>query len=112
MDRRQELKEQYRVMKPTMGIVIFECLPSGKAYLACARDTKAVINSKRFQLESGRCFCMNMQSDWEEYGAKAFNIRVLETLEYSEDESKTDYSEDLAALRDLCRDNFVKWEYI
>lgn len=112
MDRKSELKAQYRTMKPNMGIVIFECLPSGKAYLACAKDTKAVINSKRFQLENGSCFCKKMQADWLEYGAEAFSIRVLEALEYDEDDSKTDYSGDLAALRDLCRERFAECEYI
>jgi len=112
MDRKKELKEQYRNMKPPMGIVIFQCLPTGKAYLACAKDTKAVINSKRFQLESGSCFSRNMQADWQEYGADAFDIRVLETLEYVEDETKTDYSADLAALRELCRERFADCEYI
>ena len=112
MDRKKELKEHYRSMKPLMGIVIFECLPSGKAYLACAKDTKAVINSKRFQLENGSCFSRNMQADWQKYGAAGFDIRVLEALEYDKDETKTDYSADLAALRDLCRERFANCEYI
>ncbi|MCL1975293.1 MAG: GIY-YIG nuclease family protein [Firmicutes bacterium] len=112
MDRKSELKAQYRHMKPPMGIVAFECLPTGKVYLACAKDTKAVINSKRFQLENGSCFCKNMQDDWVKHGANAFSIRVLETLEYDKDEEKTDYSADLATLRDLCCTNFNEWEYI
>ena len=112
MDRKKELKEHYRSMKPPMGIVIFECLPTGKAYLACAKDTKAVINSKRFQLENGNCFNRNMQADWHTHGAAAFDIRVLDTLEYEEDEAKMDYSADLAALRDLCREKFDVYEYI
>jgi hypothetical protein len=112
MDRKKELKEQYRNLKPPMGIVIFECLPTQKAYLACAKDTKALINSKRFQLENGSCFHRVLQADWRDHGAAAFDIRVLETLEYDKDSEKTDYSADLAALRDLCRERFANCEYI
>lgn len=112
MDRKKELKEQYRQMKPQMGIVIFECLPTGKAYLACSKDTKGTLNSKLFQLENGSCFAKNMQADWRQYGAKGFDMRVLEQLEYDKDEIKTDYTEDLQALRELCRERFSVCEYI
>ncbi|MCL1816231.1 MAG: GIY-YIG nuclease family protein [Clostridiales bacterium] len=112
MDRKRELKEQYRNSKPPMGIVAFSCLPTEKTYLACAKDTKAVINSKRFQLENGSCFNRNMQADWNAYGAAGFDIRVVETLEYDKDEAKTDYNADLAALRDICREGFRNCEFI
>jgi len=112
MDRKKELKEQYRQMKPQMGIVAFTCLASGKAYLACAKDTKGTINSKMFQLASGKCFAKNLQADWQQYGAAGFEVGVLETLDYSEDESKADYSADLQALRELCRERYSECEYI
>ena len=112
MDRKKELKELYRQMKPQMGIVSFKCLASGKVYLACAKDTKGIINSKLFQLESGKCFAKNLQADWQQYGAVGFEVSVPETLDYSEDESKADYAEDLQALRELCRERFTDCEYI
>ncbi|HHU33300.1 MAG TPA: GIY-YIG nuclease family protein, partial [Clostridia bacterium] len=38
------------------------------------------------------------QKAWQEMGEKSFTIEVLEELEYEKDESKTDYSDDLALL--------------
>ena len=46
---------------------------------------------QRLLLPSG-----TLQQDWKTYGKDNFAIEVLDTLEYSKDESKTDYSEDLA----------------
>jgi hypothetical protein len=43
---------------------------------------------------------------------KGFEIAVLELLEYDKDGIKTDYAEDLRALRELWSEKFDNIEYV
>ena len=39
-ERQKQLRDAYKAMKPPMGVYIFECLPTGKAYLGAAQDLR------------------------------------------------------------------------
>jgi len=113
MADKKELKEQYKRMKPDMGVIMFKCKSSRKAYLGISRNTKADINSLTFQLKLGSyVMCKNLQNDWKKYGENGFEITVLESLPYDKDESKTDYTHELKLLRDLCAEKLTEFEYI
>lgn len=45
MDRKKELKEQYRQMKPQMGIFIIRSNPSNKCYFESTQNLRGRINS-------------------------------------------------------------------
>jgi len=113
MSDKKELKEQYKQMKPDMGIIMFKCKASQKAYLVCSKNIKGDINSLTFQLNLGSYnICNNLQNDWKKYGENGFEITVLELLQYDKDELKTDYSNDLKLLRDLCSEKLNNFEYV
>ena len=113
MINKKELKDQYKQMKPDMGIFMFKCVTSGKVYLGKSQNIKANINSIMFQLNIGQYYRnANLQSDWKNYGESNFEISILELLKYDKDEAKTDYSDDLKILRDLCSKNFDNFEFI
>jgi len=99
MDRRKELKEQYKQMKPDMGIFIIHSNFNNKCYIEGTQDLKSKINRTKFQLEFGSFSNKELQKEWKEHGEASFTIDVLENLKYDKDESKTDYSEDLALLQ-------------
>lgn len=99
MDRRRELKEQFKQTKPDMGVYVIESKVSGKMLVAVTRDLRSAMNSSRFKLNAGFHPNRELQKEWQEHGAEQFDIRPLDTLEYSKDESKTDYTEDLEELR-------------
>ena len=112
-ERQKQLRDAYKVMKPPMGVYIFECLPTGKAYLGAAQDLRGRMNGTRFKLESGFYPCKNLLADWQKYGSEQFRIEVLETLAYDEkDEARTDYREDLEALRDLLAERYPEHEFL
>ena len=46
-DRKRQLKRSYKERRPEMGIVSFCCEPTQDLFLAWAKDTQAVINSKK-----------------------------------------------------------------
>lgn len=99
MDRRKELKEQYKQMKPQMGIFIIRSKINNKCYIQTTQDLRGVLNSTKIRLETGMHPNRELQKEWNDFGFENFTIEILENLEYDKDECKTDYREDLAILQ-------------
>lgn len=104
--RRKELLEQYKQMKPDMGVYMFKSINTNTVYLGCDKNIKATINGDRFKLNANSHRNKKLQKDWNENKEENFEIKVVQVLKYDKDESKTDYSEDLKILRDICKDRF------
>lgn len=113
MNDKKELKEKFKQYKPDMGVIAFKCVPTGKVYLAASNNIKADTNSITFQLNlSSYPTNQNLATDWKKHGQAGFEISVVETLEYSKDESKTDYKADLKLLREICAETLSDYEFI
>jgi hypothetical protein len=108
MDRKKELKLQYKQMKPQMGIFIIRSKVNNKCYLQTTQDLRGVINGAKVRLGGGFHPNMELQKEWNEFGADNFTIEILERLEYGKDESKTDYSEELAILQMIWEEKLVR----
>lgn len=106
--RKKELIEQYKQMKSLMGIFIIRSKVSHKCYIQSTQDLKGVINSTKFKLEAGNHPFLELQKEWNDFGSGNFIIEILENLEYDKDESKTDYTEDLALLRLIWEEKLAK----
>lgn len=98
MDRKKELKEQYKQMKTDMGIMIVKNKVNNKYLLVTTQNLKGMMNRVRFQLNSGGYTNTELQKEWNEFGESSFSLEILELLEYDKDESKTDYSEELSIM--------------
>ena len=98
MDRKKELKEQYKQMKTEMGIFIIQNKINNKYLLVTTQNLHGMINRTRFQLKSGGHPNRELQKEWNELGEGNFIFTILETLDYDKDESKTDYSEELKIM--------------
>lgn len=109
MDRKKELKEMYKQIKPDMGILVVQSKINNKYYLETTQNLKGKMNSIRFQLES-RSFRMNekLQKEWNQYGSESFEMKILENLEYDKDESKSDYSEELEIMKSIWDEKLKK----
>ena len=107
MDRKKELKQQYKIMKPAMGIFMIRSNFCNKCYLEATPNLRGAINSAKFKLGAGGHVNRELQKDWNEYGENGFTIEILETLEYDRDETKTDYAEDLKLLQMLWEDKIA-----
>ncbi len=108
MDRKKELKEQYKQIKPPMGIFMIRSNADNKCFIEVTPNLKGKINSAKFQLENGSHRNRELQQAWRELGETAFTIEVLENLEYDKDEMKTDYTEDLALLKMMWEEKLAK----
>ncbi|KUO75287.1 MAG: hypothetical protein APF77_22400 [Clostridia bacterium BRH_c25] len=108
MDRKKELKQQYKQMKPQMGIFIIRSKVNNKCYIQATQDLRGVMNGAEVRLGAGMHPNKELQKEWKEFGSGNFTIEILENLEYDKDESKTDYTEDLALLQMIWEEKLVK----
>lgn len=108
MDRKKELKELYKNIKPDMGIFIIKSNLNNKCYIQQTQDLKGAINSTKFKLDFGNHPNKEFQREWKEQGESSFTIEILEHLEYDKDESKTDYSEELNILKMIWEEKLLK----
>jgi len=106
--RKKTLLQQFKEMKPDMGIFAIRNRASGKCWLAVSQNLKGAINSTLFGLRLGSFPQRDLQRDWKELGESGFAVEILETLSYDKDETKTDYSEELAILRMLWEERLAK----
>ncbi len=108
MDRKKELKELYKNMKPDMGIFYIRSNSKNKCFIDCSQNLNGAINGSRFRLNAGNHLNIKLQDDWKELGEKDFTIEILENLQYDKDESMVDYSEDLEILKMVCEERLSK----
>ena len=108
MDRKKELKMQYKQMKPQMGVFIVRSKFNNKYYIEGTQDLRGTMNGTRFKLDAGGHPNKELQQEWAEHGAGSFTVEVLENLEYDKDESKTDYTEELALQKMIWEEKLSK----
>lgn len=82
-----------------MGIIAVVNQSNSKTFFDIAVNLKGRINRIDFQLKSGGHPNRELQKDYRELGRDRFLIKVLEQLECDENESKTDYHDDLELLK-------------
>jgi hypothetical protein len=101
--RKKELKEQYKVMKPDMGVFMISSRVTKKCHIQATKDLKGVINGSRAKLQAGVHPNLELRQEWKELGSENFTIEILEHLDYQEDKEQADYSDELAILQ-------MEWE--
>lgn len=106
-ERRKELKELYKQMKPEMGIIIIRSKAENKCCIKASADLKSAMNSTARKLDVPCYPNKELQKAWTEQGANAFTIEILDRLEYSTDDSKSDYSEDLELLEEIWKEKLA-----
>ncbi len=108
MDRRRELKQQYKMTKPDMGLFIVRCNENNKVFLQATQDMRTVKAGILVRLESGMHPNRELQKEWKEFGGDSFCMEILEVLPYESDASKTDYSDDLKLLQSMWEEQLQK----
>jgi hypothetical protein len=98
MDRKRELKLQYKQTRPQMGIFIIRSKANNKCYIQGTQDLRGVMNGAKARLGGNGHIFKELQKEWNEFGPDNFTFEILENLEYDKDESKTDYSEELRLM--------------
>lgn len=100
MKSRKDLINEYKQMKPRMGIFAIRNRANGKLYVIRANDLDRVGNAEKFKLESGGHPNRELQQDWYDFGADKFVYEELHELKYSDDPA-IDKKSELLALEQL-----------
>lgn len=97
--RRRALIDAYKRTPRAMGVYRITNRRSGRCLVASSRDLHARLNRHRMNLKFGTETLADLQRDYEEHGADAFEFEILDTLEPLEEGA--DPAEDLAVLEAL-----------
>lgn len=84
MDRRSELKQQYKEIKTEAGAYQIRNIKNGKVLVEATANLKT-INGKKMGLERGMHINKLLEEEIKQYGPDAFVFEVLEVLEKKED---------------------------
>jgi hypothetical protein len=96
MDRKKELKAQYKEMKPEAGVYQIRNTKNQKVYVDTTPNLKTM-NGRLMMLRAGSHKNRQLQEEWKQYGEDAFVFEVLEILEEKE-EGYFDQNEELKKL--------------
>ncbi|EKN69821.1 hypothetical protein BABA_08526 [Neobacillus bataviensis LMG 21833] len=85
MDRKKELKQQFKEITVEAGIYQIKNTINNKILVGSTRNLKT-LNGLKFMLETnGYTTNKELQKEWNQYGKDAFRIDILEKLKKSDD---------------------------
>jgi hypothetical protein len=105
MNRRKEIINEYKERKSLGGVYKITNTLSGKYLLGYAANLKSVQNRFQFAITTGSTVHPKLQKDWQELGAQAFTLEILEELEQKPGQSQAEFLDDLKTLEQLWRAN-------
>lgn len=105
MNRRKEIINEYKERKLCGGVYTINNSLNGKYLIGYAANLKSVQNHFQFALATGSTLHPRLRKDWDELGAKAFTLEVLEELEQKPEQSQAEFMDDLKTLEQLWRAN-------
>ncbi|OJB47064.1 LuxR family transcriptional regulator [Burkholderia ubonensis] len=91
MDRKRELKQQYKDTPRLMGVYRVVNKTTGRSLVEAGRDVNARLNRHMTQLRFGNHPNKQLQGDWNRLGAEAFGFELIEALKPLD---KPDYNPD------------------
>ena len=106
MDRKKELKREFKETGTTAGVVSLRCKANGRVLLMTRQDLNGCFVRTRMSLESGRHHISALQKDWNEFGADNFEFEILDTLNKA-DLVDRDAVAELEALKELWREKLA-----
>ncbi len=100
-ENRKKLAGNYVSRRKTGGVFKIENTETGSFITDCAADLPAAVNKFNFGALTNLCTYNALQSEWKQYGAGAFKLTVLEEITQGEDQSDSDFVNDVSALLEL-----------
>ncbi len=83
--RREDLKREYRERRKPAGVFVIRNTANGKVLLGSSLNLEGPLNAHRFMLASGGHRNAALQSDWNAFGADAFEFEILEEVKFKDD---------------------------
>ena len=73
-------------------------------------DLAGARNRFQFAKETGGCLHIKLQQDWENFGAAAFELEVLDQLEKGATQTPKEFKDDLEALQGMWLEKLAEVE--
>lgn len=83
MERKRELKQQFKETKVEAGVYEIKNIVNGKVFIGSTRNMKT-LNGRKFELEAGSSTNKELQKEWNEFGREAFQFTPVEYLKKPE----------------------------
>jgi hypothetical protein len=109
MDRKSELKRQYRENPPAAGVFVVTNRANGKVFVGSGHNVQGVLNSQQAQLKWHSHMTRSLQQDFDKFGAEQFEFAVVDTIE-SSTEPGHDLDDELKALEALWLDKLQPYD--
>jgi group I intron endonuclease len=93
LDRRKELKLQYKLSPRPMGVYQIRNMANGKIFVGSSQNMDGKFNSHRLGLKLGGHVNKALLADWKEFGEENFAFEVLERLEPAKEPGRNDAEE-------------------
>ncbi|HZC04782.1 MAG TPA: GIY-YIG nuclease family protein [Ktedonobacterales bacterium] len=103
MSDRKALSKDYKERRQVGGVYTITNTRNGKYLLGYAVDLASVRNRFQFAVTTGSAVDPRLRADWQEFGAQAFTLDILEELERGPDQMQARFMDDLKALAQLRR---------
>lgn len=85
MDRKKELKQQYKETPIEAGVYQIKNMKNNKIMVGSAKNLKS-LNGMKFMLENnGYTTNKELQEEWNQFGKEAFTFDILEKLKKNDD---------------------------
>ena len=85
MEKRAEIKRQYKETPKQAGIFQIVNTTNGKILLCSSKNLEGKLNKHRFQLSIQRHFNQQLQEDWDRLGADVFRFEISEVVKVKDD---------------------------
>lgn len=96
--KRRAASRAYREQRDVGGIYRITCAANNHTWLFANKNIQGAQNYFDFSKRNNTCPTHELAKDWPLYGAEAFSLEVLETLERKPDQSTEEFAEDLTFL--------------
>ncbi len=99
MDRKKELKQQYKEITIEAGVFQIKNTTNEKIFISSTPNLKT-LNGVKFMLQNNGHKNKALQEDWNQLGQDAFTIEILEKLKKNEEDPYYNKKEALGELEE------------
>lgn len=108
MDRRKQLREQYKARKVVGGVYRIRNTTTNRFYLQSTDDIQGTRNWFQFSCATNSCTLPPIREDWAASGSAAFVLEELDLLEKTEQQTTEEFRGDIRVLLELWDEKLPK----
>ena len=105
---KKDLISKYKMRKVIGGIYAIKNIRTGKMLLDGTTDLLGMKNRFEFSQKTGSCINTRIQNAWKEDGHLSFEFWVLEELEKKEEQTMTEFRDDINVLKEIWLEKTVE----